>query len=108
MLRSEASKNLMRAVKNGGDDCIPEPRCHENEVGWVRFIGKSECRLTRTRSATGGARRGSCRGGSAGSSYRDARSLLAASATLGKSASGSTHGCLEKPQSDVTEIPCKI
>lgn len=32
-LRREACKNLMRAVKDGCDDCIPKPRCHERIVG---------------------------------------------------------------------------
>ena len=28
----ELGKDLMRAVKDSGDDCVPEPSCHETGV----------------------------------------------------------------------------
>ena len=31
-LRSKSRKDLMRAVKNSGDNRIPEPRCHETNL----------------------------------------------------------------------------
>ena len=30
--RRKSCKDLMGAIKNGGDDCIPEPSCHKQEV----------------------------------------------------------------------------
>jgi len=31
-LRRKSCKDLMGAIENGGDDCIPEPSCHETGV----------------------------------------------------------------------------
>lgn len=35
---SEARKNLMRAVEDSGNNCIPEPRCHSERIGEVWFM----------------------------------------------------------------------